>query len=114
MGVKRMIAAATLPTMLASPVIAAGDNPAASLSLRGEDSAGLAGNQDQISAAGSYSARRSRANWWNLDRFIDRRSSHRVSGHRRRRARQQTPQQPARKRLIKPRISPLGTGRGKQ
>jgi hypothetical protein len=36
MSVKKVIAAATLPAMMASPVIAAGDNPAASLSLRGE------------------------------------------------------------------------------
>jgi hypothetical protein len=37
MGVKKMIAAATLPALIASPVLAAGDdNPASSLSLRGE------------------------------------------------------------------------------
>ncbi len=47
MGVKKMIAAATLPTMLASPVVAASDNPAASLSLRSEDPAAMAGAQSE-------------------------------------------------------------------
>lgn len=47
MGVKRMIAAATLPTMLASPVIAASDNPATSLSLRGEDPARMDVDQSE-------------------------------------------------------------------
>lgn len=39
MRVKKMIAAATLPAMIASPVIAASDNPASSLSLRGDSDA---------------------------------------------------------------------------
>ena len=39
MSVKKMIAAATLPAMIASPVIAASDNPASSLSLRGDSDA---------------------------------------------------------------------------
>lgn len=36
MSVNKVIAAATLPAMMASPVAAAADNPAASLSLRGD------------------------------------------------------------------------------
>ena len=39
MRVKKMIAAATLPAMIASPVVAASDNPASSLSLRGDSDA---------------------------------------------------------------------------
>lgn len=49
MSVKKLIAAATLPTMVASPVVAA--NPAASLSLRG-DSGETASNSDEAPAAG--------------------------------------------------------------
>ena len=47
MSVRNVIAAATLPAMMASPVVAAGDNPAASLSLRGESSRSAADEANQ-------------------------------------------------------------------
>jgi hypothetical protein len=54
MRLKKIVAAATLPAMIASPVVAA--NPAASLSLRGEASeAAAAPAAAQSSDASSYS-----------------------------------------------------------
>ena len=47
MSVRKVIAAATLPAMIASPVAAAGDNPAASLSLTGESSHSAADEASQ-------------------------------------------------------------------
>jgi hypothetical protein len=49
MSVKKVIAAATLPAMMASPVVAATDNPAASLSLRGDSGESTAAETAQYS-----------------------------------------------------------------
>ena len=115
MRVNKMIAAATCPTMLASPVVAH-DNPAASLSLRSENPAAMAGAQSEPPQPVPIPPVEAAQTGGISTALLIGGAVVGTRRHRRRRARRQTPQRPASKRLIKPRSSlfrETGEERGK-